>query len=323
MSLPASSAITEEDETKLVQLCVLCGADIYSLQLTHQAAHFDVYEQLFSKLPHLEEFLLTYQVLNAAVSFKLEMIGMKNADALCIQRTLKSYPCLKSLSLPGNRIDADMLKAILSGLVKNNTLTSLDLSHNQIDDVGAAAIGTILSKKDLAIREVDLSDNCIRAEGAKAIGRALSTNSVVTTLSLRLNRLGDQGGAFVFDRLKGANSTLTSLNVSHNQLGAETAKSLSDYLRGNSALITLDVSGNELREDGGKMLAEGVVQSIALREVDVRNCGMAEGEVSTILKQTQKRVQQLKSAEIERLEQKMRDDVTRLVAEKVRKSHGV
>jgi hypothetical protein len=323
MSLPAGSSITEEDEAKLVQLCVLCGGDIYSIQLTHQAAHFDVHEQLFSKCPHLEEFQLTYQVLNAAVTFKLEMIGMRHPDCLCIQRALRSYPGLKSLSLPGNRIDADMLKAILSGLVKNNTLTHLDLSHNLIDDVGAAAIGTILAKKDLAVRELDLSDNCIRAEGGKALGRALGSNTVVTTLSLRLNRLGDQGGAFIFDRLKGTNQTLTSLNISHNQLGAETAKALSEYLRGNATLVTLDVSGNELREDGGKMLAEGVVQSVALRDVDVRNCGMSEGEVTCIQKHAQKRVQQLKAAETERLEQKMRDDVARVVAEKVRKSHGV
>jgi Ran GTPase-activating protein (RanGAP) involved in mRNA processing and transport len=323
MGLPASAATTEEDEAKLVQLCVLCGADIYSIHLTHQACHFDVYEQLVSKCPHLEDLLVTYQVLNAAVTFKLDMIGMRQADCLSIQRVLRLYPGLKSLSLPGNRIDADMLKAILSGLIKNNTLTRLDLSHNLIDDVGATAIGTILSKKDLAIREIDLSGNSIRAEGAKALGRALSTNTVITTISLRLNRLGDQGGASIFDRLKAQNKTLTSINVSHNQLGAESAKAISEFLHGNTTLICLDVSGNELQEEGGKMLAEAVTHAAALREVDARNCGLGEAEEACIQKHAQKRVQQLKAAETEALEQLMRDDVGRVVAEKVRKSHGV
>jgi Leucine-rich repeat (LRR) protein len=321
MSLDAHQ-MTEEEENKLAQLCALCGADIYSLKLTHQRCHFDIAESLFAKLPHLEELLLTFTVLNAAVTFKLDMIGMKQQDALYLQRVLKTCPALKSLSLPGNRIDADLLKAILAGLVKNNTLTYLDLSHNKIDDNGAAAIGTILLKKDLAIRHLDLGDNCIRAEGAKHIGRALGANEVIQFLSLRLNRLGDQGGSWLLEKLSGNNSVV-DINIANNQLGAETAKVLSEVLKTNRSLLNLDISGNEFREEGGKMLLEGVQQCSSLRQIDIRNCGVGEQELNAMNVLVQKRVQAFKVNDVEKNEMQMRDDITRLVAEKVRKTHGV
>lgn len=317
-----STQLVDDDEAKLVQMCALSGADIYSLSLPHQKCHFDLYENLFSKLPHLEEFLLTYSVLNAAVTFKLDMIGFKQSDALSIQRVLKSCPSLKSLSLPGNRIDGDLLKAILAGLVKNNTLTHLDLSHNKIGDDGAQALGVILSKKDVALKRIDLSDNAIRIDGAKALGTALGHNTSVEWLSLRLNRLGDSGGILFFDALR-SNSTITSLNLANNQLGPEAARSIAEYLKESSALTSICISGNDFKEEGGNVLAESVAACSSLREIDVRSCGLNDSEMNAIDKLAQRRVQAAKLGEVERQEVEMREQIHKMVAEKIRKTHGV
>jgi Ran GTPase-activating protein (RanGAP) involved in mRNA processing and transport len=314
--------LTEEEESKLISLCALCGSDVYSINLTHQKAHFDVFEMLFAKLPHLEEFSLTYCVLNAAVAFKLDMIGFKQADAIGIQRVLKTYPSIKSLSLPGNRIDAELLKAMLAGLVKNNTLTYLDISHNKIDDEGAAAIATVLQKKDLGLRHIDLSDNLIRSQGAKLLGFALGKNTQIQFVSLRLNRLGDEGGARFFENLQG-NRSVRSLNLSNNQMGVESAKIIADFLQSSSALNSLFLSGNEFKEEGGRTLSEGVLSCTNLREVDVRSCGLDPQDMQSIDRATQKRVQSLKLSHFEHLEQEMREDVQKMVNEKVRKSHGI
>lgn len=321
MSISAPQ-LGDEEETKLVQMCALCGPDIYGLQLPHQQCHFDLYENLFSKLPHLEEFLLTYSVLNAAVTFKLDMIGFRQADALCVQRVLKTCPALKTLALPGNRIDGDLVKAILAGLVKNNTLTHLDLSHNLIDDEGAQALGVILSKRDVSLKHVDLSDNKIRAEGAQALGKALGVNHSLEWISLRLNRLGDAGGVALFDGLR-TNPSIITLDVSSNQMGPEAARCISDFLRTTTVLTSLCLSGNDFKEEGGHALAEGVTACASLRTIDVRLCGLTEAELTTIEKAAQKRVQALRIAEVERQELDMREQINKMVTEKIRKTHGV
>lgn len=214
-----NATMNEKDEEAMVGLCSLCGAEIYSLKLTSQRCHFDIYE-LFAKLPHLEQFAITYGVRNAGIAFKMDMLGLKPTDALSLQKVLKTFPSLVSLALPGNNMEDDMLKCVMAGLVRNTTLLHLDLSHNRIDDNGAAAIATVLQKRDLALKTLDLTDNLIRADGAFTLGRALSNNSVLQVLSLRLNRLGDVGGQHIFDGLR-ANKALTSLNVSTNELAAE------------------------------------------------------------------------------------------------------
>lgn len=321
MSLEGTQ-LTEEEESKLVQLCVLCGAEVYSLKLPQQKAHFDLYEFLFSKLPHLEEFSLTFAVLNAAVTFKLDMIGFRQQDALSIQRVLKTCPSLHTLQLAGNRIDGELLKAILAGLVKNNTLSVLDLSHNKIDDDGAAALGVIFSKKDVALRSVNLSDNLIRGDGARSLGRALATNNSVESLSLRLNRIGDVDGATFFDLLR-PNTKILKLDVSNNQLGPESAKGISEFLKNGTPITELCLAGNSLKEEGGKMIVDGVSGCNSLTIVDVRSCGMHDQDVLAIEKLAQRRVQSIKLSKVEQRETVMRDEIQKIVAEKIRKTHGV
>lgn len=320
MSLDGTQ-LSEEEEARLVQLCTLCGAEIYSLCLPYQKCHFDLYENLFSKLPHLEEFTLTYSVLNAAVTFKLDMVGFKQHDALAIQRVLKACPSLRSLSLPGNRIDGELVKAILAGLVKNNTLTHLDLSHNKIGDDGAAALAVILSKKDVALKTIDLSDNCIRGDGAKSLGRALGSNTSVESMSLRLNRIGDSDGASFFELLQ-PNASIGKLDMSNNQLGPESAKSIAEFLKGQTTIVTLTLAGNSLKEEGGKMLVDGISACNSLRFVDVRSCGISDHDVLAIEKLAQRRLQSLKIADVERQEGEMREEIQKVVAEKIRKTHG-
>lgn len=311
----------EQAENGITSLCTICGADVYSLKLTQQMYHLDVNE-LFTKLPHLEEFSVTYGTLNAGVNFRMDMLGMKQADALGFQKVLRSFPSLTTLRLTGNSIDADLLKCICAGLVKNTTLLTLDLSHNKITDVGIAALATVLMKKDSSVRALDLSDNRIRADGGKALGQMLTVNGSLQELSLRLNRLGDIGGHYFFDGLR-RNSGVRSLNLACNELGAEAARSLSEALRSNEALRSLDISGNAFMEEGGRMLAAAVRESHNLCEIDTRQSGMAEADAQAMAEVTRQRVVQQHMVQVDNVESQMRDTIQRQVAEKIRKTHGV
>ena len=320
----SSPTMAEDDEAKMVRLCQDCSSTVKSLKLTHQRCHFDVHE-LFSKLTNLQEFSLTYSVLNASVNFKLNMIGMNPSDAVSLQRVLKTFTGLSSLSLPGNRIDANILKALVAGLVKNSSLTALDLSHNKIDDEGVAALSLVLMKKDIRLQRLDLSDNMVRVEGAKSLGRALTSNATVKSLSLRLNRLSDAGGEKLFDKIS-SNSTLTFLDVSSNDLGSDSARALHDALSAPTsccALTSIDLSGNRFSEECGGLIVAAVTCCLHLTTVEVRSSGIGATDVAEINRITRERVFSNKMKEISVKEAAQQEMIEKTVMEKVRKTHGI
>jgi hypothetical protein len=317
-----SSVMTEKEEESMVALCGLTGSEIYSLHLTRQRCHFDLFE-LFTKLPHLEEFLVTFGVLNANVTVTNEMLGMRQSDALHLQKVLRNARCLTRLSLPENKIDDDLCKAIVGGLVRNTTLLHLDLSHNRIADEGASALGLVLLQRDPALRlqTLDLSDNQIRRNGGAELGRGVAVTKSLTWLSLRLNRLDDEGGAAFL--AAAANSSLTYLDLSNNELSSESARALVDLcgIR-TSQLLTLNVSCNPFGADGGTELRQAATASPSLRSMDVRMCDMSADDEAAITAEMQRRVERKHLSSVADTESKMRHQIDELVARRIQKTHG-
>ncbi|KAG0293601.1 hypothetical protein BGZ96_002555 [Linnemannia gamsii] len=69
---------------------------------------------------------------------------------------------------------------VVSIIVANSTLTTLDLSFNSIEDDGAKALAKAL-KTNSTLTTLELSDNMIGGNGAQALAEALKTNSTLTT----------------------------------------------------------------------------------------------------------------------------------------------
>jgi Ran GTPase-activating protein (RanGAP) involved in mRNA processing and transport len=120
--------------------------------------------------------------------------GMTAIDATSISRALsnanKYCPNLTSLTLKGNRIDDELVRILMDGLLRNDTVTALDMSHNRITSIGARMISKLLGQ-DSVLTALNLSDNQIREEGGRYIGRGLRKNDSLLELNLRLNLLKD------------------------------------------------------------------------------------------------------------------------------------
>ena len=82
----------------------------------------------------------------------------------------------------------------------NNTLTDLQLLHNDITDIGAKEIGKML-KINKSLKILNVYHNKIGDEGAMEIFRALKVNEVLDVLYIGDNGISESG-MDMFGKLK-------------------------------------------------------------------------------------------------------------------------
>ncbi|MGZ5781128.1 MAG: hypothetical protein ACXWIN_09260, partial [Burkholderiaceae bacterium] len=123
---------------------------------------------------------------------------------------------LRAVDLNAQRMPSEFagVMVAIETMSKNSSLLrlSLDLSGNNIGDVGAAALA-----KNTTITHLDLRGNYLRDAGAAA----LAQNTTITHLDLSGNRIGDAGAAALAQ-----NTTITHLDLSRNSIGDVEAATL-------------------------------------------------------------------------------------------------
>jgi hypothetical protein len=223
---------------------------------------------LFDNLPHLSALSMTYGARNVGMDYERSLFGMKLTDAASLARELRKNESLTSLTLSCNLIDDEKARTLVLGLMENHTITSLDLSHNKIADRGVRALCKLLSE-DSVITTLNLCDNHVHSEGGKFIGRALQINQSLIQLNLRLNRLGEKGGCYVCEGMK-SNHTLKMLNLSSNGLEVEASRLFCGMAKINQTLREVDFSSNGLGPEGAKSIREGLEHNKSIVFLDVR-----------------------------------------------------
>jgi len=221
---------------------------IFTLQFQQLPSHLDLSE-VMKRLPNLTRLIGTYGMKNLGMDYERILFGCKVSDASSLAKGLISHGAtLVSLVLQRNLLDDDLLRMLMTGLMRNTSITHLDLAHNRITNHGARMLSRMLLEKTV-LTHLDVSDNCIHAEGGRYFARALRSNDTLLDLNLRLNRLTDLGGQMLLDGLLD-NSSLERLNLSCNGLGNSSVIALTGVLQNKApGIVHLDISGNEI-EDG-------------------------------------------------------------------------
>eukprot|EP01103_Thecamoeba_quadrilineata_P002834 TRINITY_DN126_c0_g2_i1.p1 TRINITY_DN126_c0_g2~~TRINITY_DN126_c0_g2_i1.p1 ORF type:complete len:899 (+),score=195.85 TRINITY_DN126_c0_g2_i1:722-3418(+) len=101
-------------------------------------------------------------------------VGPTDRIASALSALVWSTPSLRSLILAGG-FPGKTLPVFLQGISHNGTLKELDLSNNQLRDVGALSVAEFL-RENKSIEELRLENNTIGLAGWHAIGSAMRTN---------------------------------------------------------------------------------------------------------------------------------------------------
>jgi hypothetical protein len=253
---------------------------IFTINYRQLPSHLDVYE-LFSLLPNLTTLDVSYGVTKIGMQYERMLFGMKISDATSLAKTFDSTDTLTTVIMQTNLIDDDLLRMLMTGLIKNNTITYLDVSHNKITNHGARLLSKLLGENSV-ITSLNLSDNQIHSEGGRYLARGLRENDSLLSLNLRLNRLQDLGCRMLLEGLQ-ENVTLTDLNIASNNAGNESAQVLATIIRDpEHSLASLDVTGNDFTIDNMELFKISVKTNKTLHSIDLRSNPGYDGDSDTI-----------------------------------------
>ncbi|XP_041070940.1 NACHT, LRR and PYD domains-containing protein 3-like [Carcharodon carcharias] len=220
--------------------------------------------------------------------------NLQDKGAILLCNALKAEQCsLQMLSLGGNKLTASCCKDLAEVLEQNKTLVELDLSNNRIgeeglgqlsealknenctlqklglnsifafefglmgtyeDASGAEKLCDILKSKNCTLQSLGLAKNSFTQKGCANLISSLTGNHILTELDLSSNNLHNEGITALCEILKGPDCKIKSLKMANTKLTSDCCETLASLFNTNQALTELDVSMNELGNNGVNVL---------------------------------------------------------------------
>ncbi|KAM9362566.1 NACHT, LRR and PYD domains-containing protein 12-like [Symphorus nematophorus] len=181
---------------------------------------------------------------------------------------------LKTLRLQGCRMTANACEYLATALEQAQRLQELDLSMNEIGDDGLRHLADGLGSSDCQLETLKLSQCNIEQKGCFYLASAVQKNSgQLKVLDLSINMVGDSGANELFQGLD--ITKLKKLEMYHCGLTALSCGSIGEALKyENSTLVELNLSNNDLKDDGFELLCEGMYAWCSLEKLNVSRCGI-------------------------------------------------
>jgi hypothetical protein len=191
----------------------------------------------------------------------------------------------KHFGVEGSMVVAGLMPAM-------GGLTSLDLSNNAFCGVTYGG-GTYTAEGIIAIADalrvngvltkLSLARNNLKEEGTKAICEALEQNTTLKELDIsgdsRGSNIDGSAGVNHVAKMLGVNSALTALNLSFNDLEDEGVSAVCEAIKSNkdTKLTLLNFKTNGIGPEGSKSVADMVAVTGGLTSLDLSNnalCGV-------------------------------------------------
>ena len=173
-----------------------------------------------------------------------------------------------SLNLSG-QCEGDSVPFIAFGLCNNRTICTLDISNNNISNLGAQEIARALHENQ-TLQTLNILSNDIQIDGTKAMAKALHENQTLQTLNISSNDIQVDGTKALAEALH-ENKALQYLDVSNNNILDNGVIAISECIKKHSKLQQLVISGNNISSKGTNQLAEAVKINTTLRSLDISN----------------------------------------------------
>ncbi|XP_034050122.1 NACHT, LRR and PYD domains-containing protein 3-like [Thalassophryne amazonica] len=171
----------------------------------------------------------------------------------------------------------EVLSSILSS--QPTSLTELDLSHNQLEDLGVKLLSAGLESPHCHLETLRLSGCNLSERSCEVLSSVLSSqSSSLTELDLRNNDLQDSGVKLLSAGLESPHCHLETLRLSGCNLSEGSCEVLSSVLSSQSSSLTeMDLRNNNLQDSGVKLLSAGLESPHChLETLRLSGCNLSE-----------------------------------------------
>uniref|UniRef100_F6RIP1 Protein NLRC5 n=1 Tax=Macaca mulatta TaxID=9544 RepID=F6RIP1_MACMU len=245
--------------------------------------------------PHCPEALVGCgQIEN--LSFKSRKCGDAFAEAL--SRSLPTMGRLQMLGLAGSKITARGISHLVKALPLCPQLEEVSFRDNQLSDQVVLNIVEVLPHLP-RLRKLDLSGNSVCVSTLLCLARVAVTCPTIRTLQARkadlifllspptettaeLQRAPDLQESD--GQRKGAQSRSLTLRLQKCQLQVHDAETLIALLQEGPHLEEVDLSGNQLEDEGCRLMAEAASQLHIARKLDLSDNGLSLAGVHCVLR---------------------------------------
>jgi len=210
--------------------------------------------------------------------FHLRGVKLDKEQFAAIVDCMKVNKAIESLTLVNVTAPRDQFAELANALTINkmNKITSVDLSHSQLEDKGLIALSSWIASLGHGLQSINIENCGARKQGLQAFGNALKKNiymaSSLTYLNISGNKLESEGSNALM-------SYLANPNPLQRFLMKNTSPSLDLLIeavnRGCSGEIReFDISDNKMNKKDMISLTKLCQASASLRKLNLSGCGV-------------------------------------------------
>ncbi|XP_063814176.1 NACHT, LRR and PYD domains-containing protein 3-like [Pseudophryne corroboree] len=165
---------------------------------------------------------------------------------------------LKELRLHESNLTSLCCEDLHAMLLTNRSLTALDLTYNNLQDVGIKRLCEGLRDPACTLQELILSHCDLTSEACGYIRTVIATNRSLRKLDLTWNSLQDSGVKSLCEVLTDPACALRELSLYGCDLTSSSCGDLRSVITKNRSLTQLDLAGNQFEESGVKAVCEAL-----------------------------------------------------------------
>jgi len=288
VSCNVSGKMIRNDEILLLSLMLYNNIDVRKLDIS------------WNNLSDVAVLAISYSLENNTTLQDLSLYNNNITDvgAVAIGKAIHKNFTLKKLNISVNKISANGAVAIFSNAT--NYLCELFLSHNKITDEGILPIARGI-EVCRALRVLDISQNYISKSEMLLFCDSLKSNMSILTLTISLpenndviyinaedsvcnvaNKAMGDSGAQIVSALLHNNTNVVKLDISRNQIMEDGIIAIGDCLKNNTMLQEVDMSFNNINVEGAKIIAGVIQANVALQTLDISYCGIPNDGVVVV-----------------------------------------
>jgi len=190
----------------------------------------------------------------------------ENESITFLENALKQNKTITKLNLRCiGSLENTTIHAISDFIEHNQSLYSIDLGYNNIDDRSAVILSkAIKSANNLA--DISFCFNSIKYMGICALAESIKCNKNLTSIDFSMGNFGPKGLIALAESIK-QNESITYVNLRHQENKMTNFTSISHLSDAIKNLTSIDLSGNGILESGATVLANVIKKSHRLTSI--------------------------------------------------------